>query len=78
MLAPLLWISIYGLKQIGRSYYQLLSSTLVECDFEQCLADLCVFRLILAGDLAMMVFHVGDIEVAATEEVNKAVVSALN
>ena len=32
--------ALYGLKQSGRSWYKLLSSTLVECGFEQCLVDL--------------------------------------
>ena len=40
---------VYGLKQSGRAWYQLLS-TLVECGFEQCLVDPCVFRLMVAGD----------------------------
>ena len=39
--------TLYGLKQSGRSWYKLLSSTLVECVFEQCLVDPCVFRLIV-------------------------------
>ena len=38
-----------------------------------------VFRLIVAGDVvAMMVFHVDDIKIAAAEEVTEVVVSALN
>ena len=71
--------ALYGLKQSGRAWYQLLSSTLVECGFEQCLVDPCVFRLMVAGDVvAMMVFHVDDIKIAATEKVTEVVVSALN
>ena len=35
--------ALYGLKQRGRSWYKLLSSTLVECGFEQRLVDPCVF-----------------------------------
>ena len=69
--------ALYGLKQSGRAWYQLLLSTLVECDFEQCLIHPCVFRLMVAGDVvAMMVFHV-DIKIAAME-VTEAVVSALS
>ena len=57
----------------------LLSSTLVECGFEQCLVDPCVFRLIVAGEVvATMIFHVDDIKIAAAEEVTEVVVSALN
>ena len=41
--------------------------------------DPCVFRLMVAGDVvAMMVFHVDDIKIAATEKVTEVVVSALN
>ena len=70
--------ALYGLKQSGREWYQLLSSTLVECGFEQCLVNPCVFRLMVAGDVvAMMVFHV-DIKIAATEKVTEVVVSDLN
>ena len=71
--------ALYGLKQGGRAWYQLLSSTLVECGFEQCLVVDCVFRLIVAGDVvAMLVFHVNDIKIAATEEVTEVIGSALN
>ena len=35
--------AVYGLKQSGRAWYQLLSSTLVEWGFEQCLVDPCMF-----------------------------------
>ena len=51
----------------------------MECGFEQCLVDPCVFRLMVAGDVvAMMVFHVDDIKIAATEKVTEVVVSTLN
>ena len=68
-----------GLKHSGRAWYQLLSSTQVECGFEQCLEDPCAFRLIVAGDVvAMMIVRVDDIKMPATEEVTEVVVSALN
>ena len=71
--------ALYGLKQSGRSWYKLLSSTLVECGFEQCLVDPCVFRLMLNDEVvAMMVVHVDDIKIAATKEVTDSVVVALN
>ena len=53
--------ALYGLKQSGRAWYQLLSPTLVECGFEQCLVVPCVFRLMVAGDVANMVLHVDNI-----------------
>ena len=75
----LLNISLYGLKQSGRSWYNLLSSTLVECGFEQCLVDPCVFRLMLNDAVvAMLVLHVDDIKIAATKEVTDSVVADLN
>ena len=33
--------ALYCLKQSGQAWYQLLSSTLVACGFEQCLVDPC-------------------------------------
>ena len=39
--------ALHGLKQSGRSWYKLPPSTLVECVFKQCLADPCVFRLMV-------------------------------
>ena len=71
--------ALCDLKPGGRAWCQLLSSTLVEYGFEQCLVDPCVFRLIGAGDVvAIVVFHVDDIKIAATEGVTEVVVSALN
>ena len=70
--------ALYGLKQNGRAWYRLLSVTLVECIFEQCLADPCAFRLMFVGDVvARTVFHVGDIKILAPEEVTGVVISAL-
>ena len=71
--------ALCGLKQSGRSWHKLLSSTLVECGFEQCLVDPCVFRLMSSDAVvAMLVVHVDDIKIAATKEVTDAVVADLN
>ena len=71
--------ALYGLKQSSRSWYNLLSSTLVECDFEQCLVDPCVFRLIVNDEVAaMLVVYVDDIKIAATKEITDSVVADLN
>ena len=43
--------AIYGLKQRGRSWYELLWSTLVECGFDQCLVDPCMFRLMVNDEV---------------------------
>ena len=71
--------SLYGLKQSGRSWYKLLSSTLVECGFEQCLVDSCVFRLMVNDEVAaMLVVHVDDIKIAVTKEITESVVADLS
>ena len=58
---------LYGLKQSGRSWFKLLSSILVECEFEQCLVDPRVFRLMFNDAVvAMLVAHV-DIKIAASK-----------
>ena len=37
-----------------------------------------MFRLMVAGDLVAMVFHVDNIKIYATQEVTEVVVGALN
>ena len=71
--------TLYGLEQSGRSTYKLLSSTLVECGFEQCLVDPCVFLLMVNGAVAaMVVVRVDDIKIAATKKIVDSVVADLN
>ena len=51
----------------------------MECGFEQCLLDPCALRRRVADDVvAMMIFHVDDVMITATEEVTKVIVGALN
>ena len=70
---------LHGVKKSGRSWYKLLSPTLVECGFEQCLVDPCVFRLMVNDEvIAMLVVHVDDIKIAATKEITDSVVADLN
>ena len=58
---------------------KLLSSTLVECGFEQCLVDPSVFRLMVNDEvLAMLVVHVNDMKIAATREFTDSVVTDIN
>ena len=68
--------ALHGLKRSGRSWHTLLLSILVKCGLEQCLVDLCVFRL-MANDevMAMLLVYVGGIKIAATEEITHSVVS---
>ena len=71
--------ALYGLKQSGRSWYKLLSSTLVECGFEQCLVGTCVFQPRFNYEVAaMLVVHGNDIEIAATKEITDSVEADLN
>ena len=66
--------TLYGLTQSDRSWYKLLSSTLVEYGFEPCLVDPCVFRLMVKDEVVAMVVHVDDIKIAATKEIKDSVV----
>ena len=53
---------MYGLKQASRSWHAHLTSCLKKLDFQQCLADACVFRLVEEGRVAVIaVVHVDDI-----------------
>ena len=52
-----------------------MSSTLVECGFEQCLVAPCVFRpMVNDGVVAMSVVQVDDIKIAVTKEITDSVV----
>ena len=54
--------SLYGLKQASRSWHTYLTSCLKTLDFQQCLADACVFRLAEEGRIAIIaVVHVDGI-----------------
>ena len=54
--------SLYGLKQASRSWYAHLTTCLKTLNFQQCLADACVFRLVEEGRVAIIaVVHVDDI-----------------
>lgn len=67
--------ALYGLNPSVRAWYQLVSSTPMECGYEKTSVD----QLVVAGDVvAMIVFHVDDIHIAAIEEVAEIEVRALN
>ena len=87
--APRLWISIWegsapqqGPLRPGAEWSNEVSTTVVNPRgvwFRACLVDPCVFRLVVAGDVAaIMVFHVNGINIASTKEVTDVIVSALN
>ena len=45
--------TLYGLNQSDCSWYKPLSSTLVECGFEQSLVNPCVFRLMVNDEVCV-------------------------
>ena len=54
--------SSYGLKQASRSWHAYFTSCLKTLGFQQCLANVCVFRLVEEGRAAIIaVLHVDDI-----------------
>ena len=54
--------SLYGLKQASRTWHAHLTTCLKGLGFEQCMTDVCVFRLIEDGRVAITgVVHVNDI-----------------
>ena len=61
--------SLYGLKQAGREWSSLLSSTLIKLGFERCMADPCVCRL-MDGEVVrtLMLAHVDDLLVVSSYE----------
>ena len=61
--------SLYGLKQASRSWYAHLTTCLKILGFEQCITDVCVFRLIEDGRVAITaVVHVDDIFAVGQKE----------
>ena len=54
--------NLYGLKQASRSWHAHLTTCLKILNFQQCLADACVFRLVEEGRVAIIaVVHVDEI-----------------
>ena len=54
--------SLYGLKQVSRTWHAHLTTCLKRLGFEQCMAYVCVFRLIEDGRMTITaVVHVDDI-----------------
>ena len=61
--------SLYGLKQVSRTWHAYLTTCLKRLGFEQCMADVCVFRLIENGRVAITaVGHVDDIFAVGKKE----------
>ena len=61
--------SLYGLKQASRTWHAHLTTCLKSLGFEQCMTDVCVFRLVEDGRVAITaVVHVDDIFAVGQEE----------
>ena len=62
--------SLYGLKQASRTWHAHLTTCLLRLGFEQCLTDVCVFRLIEDGRVTItaVVVHVDDIFAVGQKE----------
>ena len=61
--------SLYGLKQSGRQWAELLVETVVKYGMEQCRTDPCVFRMVVDGKVQLiMAVHVDDIVIAGSDE----------
>ena len=61
--------SLFGLKQASRTWRAHLTTCLKRLGFEQCMADVCVFRLIEDGRVAITaVVHVDDIFAVGQKE----------
>ena len=59
----------HGLKQAWRTWHAHLTACLQRLGFEQCLSDVCAFRLIEDGHVAITaVVHVDDIFAAERKE----------
>lgn len=70
--------AFYGLKQSGRAWYQLLSST-GRVRFRAMIdRSLCVRPRAACEVVAMIVLHINGIKIAAAEEMTEATVSALD
>ena len=61
--------SLYGLKQASRTWHAHLTICLKRLGFEQCMTDVCVFRLIEDGHVAITAaVHVDDIFAVVQKE----------
>lgn len=59
--------SLYGLKQSGRNWNNLLNRCLVEMNFVQSLADPCVYTKFEGNTVIIIIFWVDDIIIAASD-----------
>jgi Reverse transcriptase (RNA-dependent DNA polymerase) len=55
-----LYKSLYGLKQAGRKWYEIVCRTLAELGFKKCEADQAVFYIHAGKDILILAIHVDD------------------
>lgn len=60
--------SLYGLKQSGRNWYNLLHGSLVEEGFKQLQTDCCVYKRIGKDSTVLILFWVDDIIIVASDD----------
>ena len=59
--------SLYGLKQSGRLWSQLLHARLLEAGFRQCISDLCLYWQVEGGQLVIVGVYVDDLLATGTD-----------
>ena len=55
-----LYKSLYGLKQAGRKWYEIMCPMLTEMGFKKCEADQAVFYIHTGKDILILAIHVND------------------
>ena len=52
--------SLYGLKQVGRKWYDTLCTSLINIGFQRSMADPVVFFIHIGNDIVVLFIHVND------------------
>ena len=60
--------SLYGLKQSGRNWNQMLSKKLIENGFKQSISDSCLYTKIIGNEIVILLLWVDDIIIAASSD----------
>ena len=59
-------MSLYGLKQAGRLWSQLLHNKFEEAEFSRCTTDMCIYYKSMGNDMIVVGVYVDDVLVTAT------------
>lgn len=60
--------SIYGLKQSGRNWNQLLNQTLIDFGLKRCLSDQCIYVARNSGNIMIVMVWVDDVLIACNQK----------